>query len=295
MNQERTSIEVKFPVPWGYIAGKIYGSLKEKRVLMVHGILDNAGTFDRLIEHLPQKYQYVSIDLPGHGLSSPMPPEMPLHYFDYVHSILLVLDALKWQTCIYIGHSFGVHIATYFSILYPGRLEKIVALDGFLPFVVKDIVPYIQDVYNLNAYAKDSNILYTKDEVMHALQFKRFETLRTGAAEALFKRAVTKVGDLYKFNRDTRLRHVVRPFFTLEQHKEIFKKYTTKTLIIIADSSVRVNILLQIVKTLPTIINKTELFTVIQVRGNHDVHNNYPEWVAPHICKFLDDNLQSKL
>ncbi|XP_060816560.1 serine hydrolase-like protein [Bombus pascuorum] len=295
MNQERTSIEVKFTVPWGHIAGKIYGSSKEKRVLMVHGILDNAGTFDRLIEHLPQKYQYVNIDLPGHGLSSPMPSGMPLHYFDYVYSILFVLDALKWQTCIYIGHSFGAHIATYFSILYPGRLEKIVALDGFLPFLVKDIVPYIRNVYNLNAYSKDSNILYTKDEVMYALQFKRFETLRIEAAEALFKRAVTKVGDLYKFNRDTRLRHVIRPFFTLEQHKEIFKKYTTKTLIIIADSSVRGNILLQIVKSLPLIINRTDLFTVIQVRGNHDVHNNYPEWVAPHICKFLDDNLQSKL
>ncbi|KAF3421000.1 hypothetical protein E2986_07694 [Frieseomelitta varia] len=295
MNQKRMSTEVKFPVPWGYITGKIYGSSKKKRILMVHGILDNAGVFDRLMEYLPEEYQYVNIDLPGHGFSSPMPAGLPLHFFDYVYSILLVLTALKWQTCTYIGHSLGAHIGTYFSILYPGKLEKIVAIDGLLPFFISDTVSFIRELYNINIDVKHSERLYTKEQILYSLQFRRYETLNTEAAEAVFKRAVTKVGNLYKYNRDKRLGLILKPYFTIEQHRNFFSKYSTKTLLIIANNSKRTSMLSKIIEALPDVIDISHLFTIITVTGNHDVHNNYPERIAPHICKFLNDNLQSKL
>ncbi|XP_076749937.1 serine hydrolase-like protein [Xylocopa sonorina] len=288
MDQMHEFLEVKFPVPWGHIAAKIYGPQKERKVLMVHGVLDNAGTYDRLIKYLPQDYQYVCIDLPGHGFSSQFPPGLPLNFFDYVHVILLVLDALKWKTCIYIGHSLGAQLGTYFSILYPGRLEKIVAFDGFLPVVVQDIIYHIRTMYNLKLYTKESSRLYTEDEVLHALQFRRKEVLKLDAAKALFKRSVTKVNDLYKYNRDVRLKFLVRPVFKMEQQKEIFAKYSTKTLVF------KPNRLDDYHLRLPD-ISDTNIITVVRVNGNHDIHNNYPERVAPHVCQFLNNNLQSKL
>nr|XP_012140344.1 PREDICTED: serine hydrolase-like protein [Megachile rotundata]XP_012140345.1 PREDICTED: serine hydrolase-like protein [Megachile rotundata] len=291
---QRESTEVKFNVPWGHIAAKIYGSASESKILMVHGILDNAGTFDRLLELLPRKYQYVCIDLPGHGLSSPFAPGVALHFFDYVHSITYVLDALNWKTCIYIGHSFGAHIGTYFSILYPGRLEKVIALDGTSPIPIKDPVSHVQRMYNFNSYAKDTGTLYTKDEILYALKFRRQETLKTEAAEALFKRAVTKVNDLYKYNRDVRLRHFVRPIFTFDQHKEFLIKLSTPLLLIMADNSHQSMATFKLVEQFEKICDENQ-FTVVVVKGNHDVHNNYPERVAPHICKFLSNQLKSKL
>ncbi|KOX77140.1 Serine hydrolase-like protein [Melipona quadrifasciata] len=295
MSRKRISTEVKFPVPWGYIAGKIYGFSEKKKILMVHGISDNAGVFDRLMEYLPEEYQYVNIDLPGHGFSSPMSAGLPLHFFDYVYSILLVLTALKWQTCTYIGHSLGAHIGTYFSILYPGRLEKIVAIDGLVPFFISDTINFIRELYSNNINVKHSERLYTKEQMIYSLQFRRYETLNKEAAEALFKRAVTKVGDLYKYNRDKRLGLILKPYFTIDQHRDFFSKYSTKTLLIVADNSSRAFMMSKIIEALPSVININDLFTVISVRGNHDVHNNYPERIAPHICKFLHDNLQSKL
>lgn len=292
---QKTSMEIKFPVPWGHIAAKVYGPLKEKKILMVHGILDNAGSFDRLVELLPQEYQYVNVDLPGHGLSSPFSYGTPLHFFDYVYSILLVLNALKWKTCIYIGHSFGAQIGIHFNILYPGRFEKIIAIDGFLSFPVENVVSHIQDKYNLDAYSKNSKTLYTKDEIIYALKFKRQETLKLDAAEAMFERAVTKVNNLYKYNRDTRLRFMVKPYFTIEEQEKFFIKYATKTLIIIADNSSHININLKLLKIILNVSDKNKI-SVIFVNGNHDVHNNYPERIAFHICKFLNTNdLQSKL
>ncbi|EZA50799.1 Serine hydrolase-like protein [Ooceraea biroi] len=45
--------EVKFTVPWGHVAAKTYGPSEGKPVLMVHGRLDNAGSFTRLMKYLP--------------------------------------------------------------------------------------------------------------------------------------------------------------------------------------------------------------------------------------------------
>lgn len=292
--KQKESTEIKFDVPWGHIAAKIYGSISETKILMVHGIMDNAGTFDRLLELLPQQYQYVCIDLPGHGLSSSFPPGMPLNYFDYVYSISLVLNALNWKTCIYIGHSMGAQIGTYFSILYPGMLKKIIAIDGIFPSPVEDIISYIKKLYDLNSYNKDTGALYTKDDVLYALKFRRYETLKTEAAEALFKRAVTKINDLYKYNRDVRLRLIARPIFTLEQHRDFLTKFSTPILIIVADNSRRLEQLLVLIKEMMKVTDKSK-YSVVVVRGNHDVHNNYPERVAPYICKFLNNELNSKL
>ncbi|XP_043256452.1 serine hydrolase-like protein [Colletes gigas] len=296
MNQlKRQPAEVKLPVPWGHVAAKIYGPLQESKILVVHGYLDNAGSFNRLLEFLPEHYNYVCIDLPGHGLSSPFPSGVPLKFFDYVYSILLVLDALKWQTCIYMGHSFGAQIGTYFSILYPGRLEKIIAIDGIMPFPIKNLVSYTQQLYDLDSYNNTSEKLYTKDEIMHALKFRRQEVLNTDAAEAMFERAVTKIDNLYKYNRDPRLRFFLKPLFTIEQSKEFLMKFLTPILIILADNSTKIKSYSYLVKEIETSVNDKSIFLTVVVRGNHDVHNNYPERVAPHICHFLGNTRKSKL
>ncbi|XP_076181474.1 serine hydrolase-like protein 2 [Ptiloglossa arizonensis] len=296
MNQvTRQSTEVKLPVPWGYIAAKIYGSPGQTNILVVHGMLDNAGSFDRLIELLPEQYHYVSIDLPGHGLSTPFPSGVPLQFFDYVYSISFVLDALKWKTCVYMGHSFGAQIGTYFSILYPGRLQKIVAIDGFIPLPIENLVSYIQTTYDLDSYNKNSSKHYTKDEIIYALMFRRHNALNTAAAEALFKRAVSKVDNLYKYNRDPRLRYFVKPLFTKQQHIMCMRKFSTPILIIMADTGNRKRALFNLVNEMTAVFSDKSKFYAVIIKGNHDVHNNYPEKVAPHVCKFLDNNIKSKL
>ena len=292
---ERQVTEIKLPMPWGHIAGRVYGPANDSKILVVHGILDNAGSFHRLIELLPQNYQYVSIDLPGHGFSSHFSPGVPLNFFDYVHSILLVLDALKWETCIYLGHSLGAQIGLHFSVLYPGRLDKIIAIDGLIPEPIEELIPFIHTIYDLNSYSKVPARLYTRDEIIYALQFKRKEVLTIDAAEAAFERAVTKVGNLYKYNRDPRLRILVCPIFNIQQQREYFKTLPCPVFAIVSTNSIRVKTIRRSIHTIQTYCDNKDKFTVTYVKGNHDVYNNYPERVAPHILKILNNNLPSKL
>jgi len=77
---EDGSVELSIPTPWGSIAAKTFGSPFGKPVLAVHGWMDNAGTFDRLVPLLPKSIYFVAVDLPGHGRSSHYPNGIPYHY-----------------------------------------------------------------------------------------------------------------------------------------------------------------------------------------------------------------------
>jgi pimeloyl-ACP methyl ester carboxylesterase len=57
---------VKINLPYGeWISGKWWGDLSINPILCLHGWLDNAGTFDRLIPLLPREFSYLAIDFPG--------------------------------------------------------------------------------------------------------------------------------------------------------------------------------------------------------------------------------------
>ncbi|KAG7203804.1 hypothetical protein KM043_013820 [Ampulex compressa] len=269
MSNKKQFTEIQLTVPWGHVAAKVYGSPTDIAVLMVHGILDNAGTFNNLLELLPNGYQYICIDLPGHGLSSHFPPGLPLDFFNYVYTINLVLDALNWKTCIYI--------------------------DAWMPLPYNDaaMLNRLQNIYKSESLNNSSTQLYTKEEVLYALGFKRASALNSKAAEALFERAVTKVGDVYRYNRDLRMKMFLRPLLNMDQYtKFLFNLNTPVTMI---TTSVRKKQYQGLISNYMESDIHPKLIEIIFVEGNHDVHNNNPERVAPHITKVLLNNIKSKI
>ncbi|MEE6517181.1 hypothetical protein FKM82_027230, partial [Ascaphus truei] len=79
--------ELRFAVPWGQLAAKAWGPQEGRPVLCLHGWLDNANTFDRLIPLLPQACHYVALDFSGHGMSSHRPPGVRYEHLDYVTDV----------------------------------------------------------------------------------------------------------------------------------------------------------------------------------------------------------------
>ncbi|NXG75623.1 SEHL2 protein, partial [Baryphthengus martii] len=150
--------ELKFPVPWGHVAAKAWGHSEGHPVLCLHGWLDNANTFDKLIPLLPrgrsgssgwflQCYRaahlitlsfsdcyYVAMDFSGHGLSSHRPAGSPYHFLDYVSDVRRVAAALHWRQFTLMGHSMGGAVAGMFCFLYPEMVDKLILLEnlGFL-------------------------------------------------------------------------------------------------------------------------------------------------------------------
>ncbi|NXP87548.1 SEHL2 protein, partial [Passerina amoena] len=123
--------ELKFPVPWGHVAAKAWGPSQGHPVLCLHGWLDNANTFDKLIPLLPRGCYYVAMDFSGHGLSSHRPAGCPYHFLDYVTDVRRVAAGGYWKEpsrgCLWRG-------AVLFCFLYPEMVDKLILLEslGFL-------------------------------------------------------------------------------------------------------------------------------------------------------------------
>ncbi|NWY43160.1 SEHL2 protein, partial [Sylvia atricapilla] len=132
--------ELKFLVPWGHVAAKAWGHSEGHPVLCLHGWLDNANTFDKLIPLLPRDCYYVAMDFSGHGLSSHRPAGCPYHFLDYVTDVRRVVAALQWRRFTLMGHSMGnfscscCFISPQFCFLYPEMVDKLILLEslGFL-------------------------------------------------------------------------------------------------------------------------------------------------------------------
>ncbi|XP_036787282.1 serine hydrolase-like protein 2 isoform X7 [Manis pentadactyla] len=122
--------ELKLAVPWGHIAAKVWGSQQGLPVLCLHGWLDNANSFDRLIPLLPKDFQYVAMDFGGHGLSSHYSPGFPYYQQNFVSEIRRVTAALKWNRFSLMGHSFGGIVGGTFSCLFPEMVDKLILLDS---------------------------------------------------------------------------------------------------------------------------------------------------------------------
>ncbi|NXA21420.1 SERHL protein, partial [Ibidorhyncha struthersii] len=124
--------ELKFPVPWGHVAAKAWGPSDGHPVLCLHGWLDNANTFDKLIPLLPRDCYYVAIDFSGHGLSSHRPAGSPYHFLDYVSDVRRVAaDITQCSAFLFLSYCF---ISPQFCFLYPEMVDKLILLEnlGFL-------------------------------------------------------------------------------------------------------------------------------------------------------------------
>uniref|UniRef100_A0A2K6FSA3 Serine hydrolase like 2 n=1 Tax=Propithecus coquereli TaxID=379532 RepID=A0A2K6FSA3_PROCO len=118
--------ELKLTVPWGHIAAKTRGFARGPPVLCLHGWLDNANSFNRLIPLLPQDFHYVVMDFGGHGLSSRYSPGERAAEAGPIWTFWrLVFAAMRWSRFSFMGHSFGRGRGQYTGT-FPCEMENVV-------------------------------------------------------------------------------------------------------------------------------------------------------------------------
>ncbi|XP_023017659.2 serine hydrolase-like protein [Leptinotarsa decemlineata] len=285
--------EIKISVPWGYLAGKAWGESNDPVVICTHGFMDNAGSFDTLIPHLPNSFYYVSIDLPGHGRSSHFPPHLPIHTLNY----LLVYKYVSkyYGKYIILAHSYGAQIGLLYTQLYPDCVQKLVMLDAVILFPVstKHFKDYLSK--NLENFVKNEEKLLVKQAPSYTLKEaflrvqngRNYSQITKQAAQALLTRAVTEVENgRYRFNLDPRIRYSLLTIHDLRYILETLKSNPVccPVLFILGkDSSAQQVYMGPIIRFLKT--QKNVIFQIVD--GDHDVHMNHPEKVAPHVAEFL--------
>ncbi len=103
---------------------------KEKTLILLHGWMDLAFSFQPLAEHLGGRYRLVAFDFRGHGDSGRVPPSGYYHFPDYVRDLHGLLPQLAGPHPILVGHSMGGTVASLFTGTFPDRVKKLVIVDG---------------------------------------------------------------------------------------------------------------------------------------------------------------------
>lgn len=179
---------------------KAWGNSADKPILVTHGAMDNAGTFDRLIPLLPKSFYYICIDFPSHGRSSHFPPFFPIHTLNFVLVVKLVLDYFNRGKYILLGHSFGAGLGNFFARLYPQYVEKIIGIDIIAYVPVEDLKGHITERFNIceqihNKQNTQERPTYTKEKVIEKIINGRWgQKITNEAALALVTRILEPAG-----------------------------------------------------------------------------------------------------
>jgi pimeloyl-ACP methyl ester carboxylesterase len=104
-------------------------------VLLIHGFLDNAWTWEPLVEAGlgAGDYRLVAPDLRGHGDSDWIGPGGYYHFIDYLADVHDLVGKLGARTLSIVGHSMGGSVASYYTGTYPERVHRLALLEGLGP------------------------------------------------------------------------------------------------------------------------------------------------------------------
>lgn len=168
---------------------------KGRAVVLLHGFLGSADTWEETKIALAKQFRVICIDLPGHGQSD---------CFGYVHnmelmaqSVKAVMDKLRFKKYVLVGHSMGGYVAMAFAELFPDHLR------GFCLFHSSSYadseqkkqdrnkaIKAVKNNYNIYVRATIKNLFaaknlkYFKKEILFTQQIAR-KTPKRGVVAAL--------------------------------------------------------------------------------------------------------------
>lgn len=301
---ERLGNNVKnftIPVSFGNIAGKAWGKETGYPVLALHGWLDNCGTFDNLFPLLSDKLYIVAIDAPGHGMSSHKAPGSFYSDISMIIDFKKVIDFLGWQNFSIIAHSMGGSMALMFAGLFPEIIQKLAVVEIVKPssrdlsFFPGETIKVIKNLLEIEKKLFQSPPVYTPEEAAKKLQESMFNEVTLESARIMSKRG-TRPSDCGKgvvFSRDMRCKTMEE--FSRRSHdyvRQFMSAVKCELLMIMAKNTnpIYTPFTIDVIDSFYDIYRKnTKKFILEHVDGNHFVHLNNPERIAPFINQFFSD------
>jgi esterase len=109
---------------------QLYGpenSLNGRRWVFLHGLMGSGQNWRRIVSQMPPDDQILTYDQRGHGRS--MKPMTGYASEDYAEDLYLIVQDLKWEKFVLVGHSMGGRNALMFAHLFPEKLSHLIISD----------------------------------------------------------------------------------------------------------------------------------------------------------------------
>jgi len=101
-------------------------------LLLVHGTRDHCRNWDWVARALRDRYHVIAPDLRGHG-DSEWVHGSTYTFADYIYDIAQLVHQRQLAPLRIIGHSLGGNICLQYTGVFPGRVHKVVSIEGLGP------------------------------------------------------------------------------------------------------------------------------------------------------------------
>ncbi|HEX5430403.1 MAG TPA: alpha/beta hydrolase [Bryobacteraceae bacterium] len=106
-----------------------WGTEGKPVMILVHGGLDHARSWDWVARALRHDYRVYALDLRGHGNSAWAPGAL-YSVAEHVLDLSALADIVAESPVTIVGHSLGAAVTLLYAGIYPDRVEKVVAIEG---------------------------------------------------------------------------------------------------------------------------------------------------------------------
>ncbi|XP_011180653.2 probable serine hydrolase [Zeugodacus cucurbitae] len=296
---ESQPVELRIPVPWGYIAGCWYGDQLRRPLLALHGWQDNAGSFARLAPLIAAHRSILAIDLPGHGRSSHFPAGMSYHFNDFVRIVHRVVRHYKWPKVSFMGHSMGAALSFYYAALFPNSVDMIIAIDAlttlyFPPHIQIDMMSVMTE----KALNEEDRLrapapvpIFDYESLTDLLYRGSEQSVELAHCKCLLERSVRRAdghSDMYYFSRDGRVK-LMEMLFTQPELVLALAERLRNIHYLVIKAELSYHIELESLKDVFSVLranNPTFEFHVMKGEKHH-VHLNSPDKVAACVLPYL--------
>lgn len=216
-------------------AGLAWGEISAAPVLMLHGWLDNAGSFAPLARLLDGRR--LAPDLPGHGRSAHRPAGTWYHFVDYVSDVLGLCNALGLSQFDLIGHSMGGAIATLVAAAYPERIRHLVLIEALGPLArsADHVVEDLRKAIDARLALSDKQLKVHSDRNAARAARMAANGLSQDAADHLIERALAPAAGGYVWRSDPRQTLPTPIRGTEAQYLNALRAIRAPTLCVLAD------------------------------------------------------------
>ncbi|HBO15754.1 MAG TPA: alpha/beta hydrolase [Porticoccaceae bacterium] len=270
------------------LAAKEWGSPDSRPVIALHGWLDNAATFDRMLPSMSDLH-VVALDAAGHGLSDFRSDDASYDIWLDVADVIAVADHMGWDRFTLLGHSRGAIVAVLVAGSFPDRVSHLAMIDGHVPIpatehnAARQIAKAIRDH---RRFGNASPSFFSSFERAVHARSNGFLALQLDAAEILAQRGVRQSERGFYWHNDQRLKGTSSIKFTREQLQSFLAAVSAPTLLIQAQQSI-----------FTRDDKEAELFAsiiglqIVDMAGGHHLHlESQHARVAQEISRFLSQH-----
>lgn len=287
--------QIEIDIGWGTLRGKARGS-GPRLILGLHGWLDNANTFDLIAPLLPKNVRFLSLDLPGHGLSDHFPPGFIYDPRGYVGAVKKAMIAIDWKKFILLGHSMGAAIGILYTSIFQEDVEAFISIDIIKPWssapdeYASQLKKYFFQYFDNENKAALPALIYQYEELVKKT-IEGSKSLDDRGARILLQRGArrTENGEGFILTRDLRAKAYFVGFISLEAWLELAKSITCPLLFIKAKEGHYYETSDLYETMLKAFKQDCKHCCYHEISGKHHIHLTHADTVGVFIKTFLEE------